>query len=520
MPKPTLYGGRWKTLNAIGQGGQAQVFLAIDTSNKLEGEFALKRLINSKRRGRFDNEIAAIRTLSHPNVVALLDHSGLDPEDGDTPFIVMPLARGGDLSTRAVAFKGAVDATITVALQLSGALEAAHAMGIVHRDLKPANVLFVDSGLNIWLADFGICLLTEAPRNTEDNEIVGPRAGFMAPECEDGGQLDVTPAADIYSLGKVIYFMLSGGRPLPREKLDDPGFTLEFIEGQRAHLLLALVRRMIVPMDKRITRMMDVRLELERIRDWRIPSSAAISERAMQLLNQHEKQTGEAERIHEENKLARQFEKDSVERVRDGFDAWVTNELEQVATAMRGGLATTEIVAYPHQAHRLADVAGGTRYDVLGEWRLVYTPSKRDADNQHVLRIYLCEPRIPIITTIERRHSPLPRRLPARDLRFFVMSGYFHMQSLHHPSDVQGYFSNANQVGSTRMRVPITTQQAAVEMFRIERVMREFHDDYSQHLSFGLSQWPSVMDTLHSKLGAFVEAFVEEIRYPSPASGY
>jgi serine/threonine protein kinase len=73
----------------------------------------------------------------------------------------------------------------------------------------------------VWVSDFGICLIADRPtRHTETGEVVGPVV-FMAPELEGGGQLDVTVDADIYSLGKVIYYMLTGGVRLPRENLEE-----------------------------------------------------------------------------------------------------------------------------------------------------------------------------------------------------------------------------------------------------------------------------------------------------------
>jgi serine/threonine protein kinase len=77
MSKGTLYGGRWKTGNGLGEGGQSHVFRAMDTTNQLSGEFALKRVRNPERHERFRNEIDATKMLSHPNIIRLIDHSAL-----------------------------------------------------------------------------------------------------------------------------------------------------------------------------------------------------------------------------------------------------------------------------------------------------------------------------------------------------------------------------------------------------------------------------------------------------------
>ena len=101
MAKAKTYGGRWRlTGKQIGKGGQSEVFGVVDTSGQLSGEFALKRVLNPKRHHRFVSEIEAIKTLDHPNVIKLIDHSilsspGVVPEK---QYLVMPIAEDGDLS--------------------------------------------------------------------------------------------------------------------------------------------------------------------------------------------------------------------------------------------------------------------------------------------------------------------------------------------------------------------------------------------------------------------------------------
>jgi serine/threonine protein kinase len=110
--------------------------------------------------------------------------------------------------------------------KICSAVAAAHtnAKPIVHRDLKPKNILIRGDG-SIAVGDFGLCLhLGEQERHTETQEAVGPRY-FMAPELEDGRQDDVTPAADVYSLGKVLYFLLSG-KSFAREKHREKQYDL------------------------------------------------------------------------------------------------------------------------------------------------------------------------------------------------------------------------------------------------------------------------------------------------------
>jgi serine/threonine protein kinase len=193
-----LYGGRWQIIDGpeLGHGGQGTVFRVKDITGEHQSEFALKRVPNATRHDRFRREIDAIKRLTdpatqraHPNIISLIDHSALDDAgDSEKQFLVMPIARGGDLSEpgRLNLYTDSIDAVLLVAKQIASALQAAHAANIIHRDVKPKNILFTGNGHETWLSDFGICLIREAPRITETTEVVGPRA-FMAPELEDGG---------------------------------------------------------------------------------------------------------------------------------------------------------------------------------------------------------------------------------------------------------------------------------------------------------------------------------------------
>ena len=92
---PKTYGGRWKTGDGLGQGGQGHVFRAVDITGRLTGEFALK-VLNPERHDRFCNEIEAIKRLSHPNIINLIDHSALSETTlgEDRAFLVMLIAEG------------------------------------------------------------------------------------------------------------------------------------------------------------------------------------------------------------------------------------------------------------------------------------------------------------------------------------------------------------------------------------------------------------------------------------------
>ena len=167
-----LYGGRWRIVDGpqLGAGGQSEVFRVVDNNGEYHGEYALKRVLNPRRHQRFRNEVDAIKRLAHPNIVRLIDHSALDDTEAkERQYLVMPIAVGGDLThpQRLSLYKDLIDGVVQVGKQLASALAAAHAAGIIHRDTKPGNVLFTGNGHEVWLSDFGICLLREQPRATE-----------------------------------------------------------------------------------------------------------------------------------------------------------------------------------------------------------------------------------------------------------------------------------------------------------------------------------------------------------------
>ncbi|MBL8552194.1 MAG: serine/threonine protein kinase [Hyphomonadaceae bacterium] len=513
------YGGRWEIVGDVDRGGQAQVYRVRDVTGALEGEYALKRVLNPERHARFAAEIQAIKQLSHPNIVPLIDHSALDGGAEEKQFLIMPLALGGDLSDvrRAETFKGSIDATLKVAIQIAEALAAAHAAGIIHRDVKPANILFKDVGHDVWLGDFGICLLRERPRATELNEVVGPRWGFMAPECEEGGQLQVTPAVDVYALGKLIYFMLSGGRAMPREKLDDPGFALELGEGQRIHLLQALLRRMICALDRRTRDMNEVIAELRRIEAWVAPVKSPLSERGRELLAKTTARTSEAERIHAGNQAARDAELNKTTLVKQGFDAWIENQLELAARDMRIGNAVCEV----KESDRFRESIrgnGSSHLIPIASWQLAYSPTPANGPRRNALQILLCTVHTLRVTHRDGGDLQLPLREPERDPTFMMVPYYNLMTDNATPiySDIQGFLSQRRKIGSTRAGSVTTNVRNPTPNLRIGRLMQEFNPEYSMHVEFAASQWPAALEPLEPSLIEMIEVFLEEIETPTP----
>jgi serine/threonine protein kinase len=216
--------GKWKATDKhFDQGGQGQIYRVTDSTDILPGVYVLKELKNPKRSDRFENEIKAINSLTpHPNVVSLVD-SGVY-RDKDKPAYVMPeadMALDKYLATTDLS----VDKLLELFLQILAGVQHIHSAGIIHRDIKPENIL-IFSGIP-KVSDLGLCLIAEIPRVTDTNEAVGPRY-YMAPELEDGRHPDVTLKADVYSLGKLMYFMLSKSRKVfSREKFLQQEWSLE-----------------------------------------------------------------------------------------------------------------------------------------------------------------------------------------------------------------------------------------------------------------------------------------------------
>ncbi|MBU2350727.1 MAG: serine/threonine protein kinase [Alphaproteobacteria bacterium] len=218
MAKRSKHFAPWRMVSEIpGGGGQGDLYLVRHESGIPAGEFVLKWLKNPHRQVRFENELKSLQAVSgHPHVVALADSAALLGAEGR--FYVMEKADG---SLESLAPDQGYDTSRALALfrEILLGVEALHAAGVIHRDLKPANILLVNNVAKV--ADTGLCLIVGEFRATPTDEAVGPRY-YMAPELEHGRNLDVDFRADLYSLGKLLYWLLSGGVNLPRETFNDP----------------------------------------------------------------------------------------------------------------------------------------------------------------------------------------------------------------------------------------------------------------------------------------------------------
>ncbi len=209
-----IFDGRYELLRPLGQGGMAKVYLARD--EVLGRNVALKVLREQYAEDegfveRFEREARSAAALSHPNVVQIHDRGC---SDEGRYYIVMEYVPGGTLKerVRAEGPLGFEEAT-GLATQIAGALRAAHGRGVIHRDVKPQNVLLAEGG-EAKVADFGIALAASAASISRTDLILGT-PNYMSPEQAQGEPIG--PASDLYSLGVVLYEMLTGRVPFEAE---------------------------------------------------------------------------------------------------------------------------------------------------------------------------------------------------------------------------------------------------------------------------------------------------------------
>ena len=203
--------GKYELKKLLGEGASAKVYLALDTY--ANAEVALKVIdkhvledsgAGELTRGQFMNEASLAGKLAHPHIVAILEAV----MDEDSGYVAMEYVPGGNLA-RFTKPEGLlpVEDVIQIGFKSCSALDYAFRQGIVHRDIKPANILVVE-GTNIKVADFGAALL-KTGESTQDLVVGTP--SYMSPEQITGAAL--THHSDMYTMGEVLYELLTGQRP-------------------------------------------------------------------------------------------------------------------------------------------------------------------------------------------------------------------------------------------------------------------------------------------------------------------
>src|SRR6266850_6302403 len=223
----------YRIVSKIGEGGMGEVFLAEDT--RLRRRVALKVLpekiaADADRLLRFEREAFAASALNHPNILTIFEFGAVDK----THFLVSEFVDGVSLRQRLNSDTLTLTETLEIAIQIASALQAAHEAGIIHRDIKPDNLMLRADGY-VKVLDFGLAKLSEpgavATWSVSDPEaqtrkhlqtqagIIMGTVAYMSPEQARG--LEVDKSTDIWSLGCVLYEMLSRQQPFGGETVTD-----------------------------------------------------------------------------------------------------------------------------------------------------------------------------------------------------------------------------------------------------------------------------------------------------------
>ena len=208
--------GAYKLVRRLGQGGMAAVFLAVRADDEYQKEVAVKlvrpALDSQDVMSRFRNERQTLASLEHPNIVRLLD-GGSAPEG--LPFLVMEYVEGSPIDEYCDRHKLSVDERLRLFGEVCDAVQFAHEKLVIHRDLKPSNILVMADGTP-KLLDFGIAKVLDPEPNTHGWLATQTGLRCMTPAYASPEQTlgkSITPKTDVYSLGVVLYELLTGHRP-------------------------------------------------------------------------------------------------------------------------------------------------------------------------------------------------------------------------------------------------------------------------------------------------------------------
>jgi serine/threonine protein kinase/Tfp pilus assembly protein PilF len=266
----STFAGRYQIIEELGKGGMGKVYKAQDTD--LKEKVAIKLLkpeiaADKKTIERFRNELKFARKIRHKNVCQMYD---LNKEEG-SHYITMEYVAGEDLKSM-IRMMGQLSSgkTIFIAKQVCEGLAEAHRLGVVHRDLKPQNIM-IDKDGNTRIMDFGIARSLKTKGITAAGMMIGTPE-YMSPEQVEGKEVD--QRSDIYSLGVILYEMVTGRVPFEgdtpftigvKHKSEEPKDPKEFNTQLPEDLNLVILRCLDKDKEKRYQSAGEVRAELTRI---------------------------------------------------------------------------------------------------------------------------------------------------------------------------------------------------------------------------------------------------------------
>jgi len=266
----STFAGRYQVIEELGKGGMGKVYRAVD--KKLNEEVAIK-LINPEialDKGtltRFQNELKVARKISHRNVGRMYELM----EDQGLHFITMEYVPGEDLRSFLHRSKRlTVGTAVAIAKDVCEGLAEAHRLGVIHRDLKPSNII-IDKDGNARIMDFGIARSLRTKSITEEGMIIGTPE-YMSPEQVEGK--DVDQRSDIYSLGVILYEMVTGRVPFEgdtpftigvKHKSEQPRNPRELNAQLPEELSRVILRCLEKDKDKRYQRAEELRADLEKV---------------------------------------------------------------------------------------------------------------------------------------------------------------------------------------------------------------------------------------------------------------
>src|SRR5579863_5235513 len=223
--------GPYKLLQLLGEGGFGVVYMA-EQEKPVRRTVALKiikpGMDTSQVVARFESERQALALMDHPNIARVLDAGATD---SGHPYFVMELVRGVPITEFCDKNHLAPEARLKLFIDVCHAIQHAHHKGVIHRDIKPSNVMVTlhDGVPVVKVIDFGVAKatvqkLTERTLFTAYGQMIGTPA-YMSPEQAEMSGLDIDTRSDVYSLGVLLYELLTGTTPLENKRLRHAGYA-------------------------------------------------------------------------------------------------------------------------------------------------------------------------------------------------------------------------------------------------------------------------------------------------------